>query len=200
MITRDQALEFLNQQIENENIKKHMYATEAIMRALARYFLDQGKIQPRPGQTAEQLIEEWGLAGLLHDADYTPDTPPSQQGVKVSRLLEEAGYQISEEMKHCMAAHNSETGVKPQSLMDWSLFCCDSLTGLIVATTLVHPDKKLSSIKVKSVLKKFKDKAFARGTRREDIAMCETQLGIPLPDFVELSLKAMQGIASDLGL
>jgi len=84
--------------------------------------------------------------------------------------------------------------------MDWSLFISDSLTGLIVATALVHPDKKLSSVKVKSVMKKFKDKAFARGTRREDIKMCEEKLGIPLREFIEICLRVMQGISNELGL
>ena len=84
--------------------------------------------------------------------------------------------------------------------MDWSLFICDSLTGLIVATALVRPDKKLASVKVKSVKKKFKDKSFARGTRREDIALCEEKLGIPLDEFIGLSLGAMQAISDDLGL
>ena len=79
-------------------------------------------------------------------------------------------------------------------------FCGDSLTGLIVATVLVHPDKKLASVRVKSVIKKFKDKAFAKGTRRKDIKMCEEKLGIPLRKFVEISLKAMQEIAEELGL
>jgi len=84
--------------------------------------------------------------------------------------------------------------------MDWTIFCGDSLTGLIIACTLVQPDKKLSSLKLESVLKKFKDKSFARGTRREDIALCKEKLGLPLKEFVEISLKAMQKISGSLGL
>ena len=84
--------------------------------------------------------------------------------------------------------------------MEWGLFICDSLTGLIVATALVRPDRKLSSVEVKSVMKKFKQPSFAAGTRREDIQLCEEKLGIPLEEFVELSLKEMQGIAEELGL
>ena len=96
---------------------------------------------------------------------------------------------------------------KPKNKMEWSIFICDSLTGLIVATALVRPDppageagRKLSSVKVKSVMKKFKNKSFAAGTRREDIKLCEEKLGIPLPDFVEIGLKAMQGVSEELGL
>ena len=88
----------------------------------------------------------------------------------------------------------------PKAPLSIILFIGDSLTGLIVATALVRPDKKLSSVKVKSVMKKFKNTAFARGTRREDIKLCKEKLGIPLREFVEISLKAMQGIAEKLGL
>jgi predicted hydrolase (HD superfamily) len=188
MIKREEALQFLNEQIENKNIISHMLATEAIMRTLAK------KFEPEKEET-------WALAGLLHDGDYRDDVPASEQGIKISQMLEKKGFAVPEEVKHCMAAHNREnTGVEPESKMDWSLFICDSLTGLIVATALVRPDKKLASVKVKSVKKKFKDKAFARGTRREDIALCEEKLGLPLDEFVKISLEAMQKIAKQLGL
>lgn len=187
MISRDEALVFMHQQIANENIRKHMYATEAVMRILAKRFDPEKE-------------EEWALAGLLHDADYTSEVSAEEQGIIVSQLLEEKGYEIPESVKHCMASHNYESQFKPESKMDWSLFCSDTLTGLIVATALVRPDKNLASMKVKSVMKKFKDNAFARGTRREHIAMCEEKLGIPLRDFVELSLQAMQAISDELGL
>lgn len=188
MITRDEALKFLNEQLANKNIIKHLLAVEAIMRVLAKRFELE----------SEDL---WAMAGLLHDGDYTPETPMSQQGIKVSRLLEERGFELPAQMKQAMAAHNWHgTGVQPTTKMDWSLFCSDSLTGLITATVLVHPNKKISSITADSVLKKFKDGAFAKGTRREDIAFCEKMLGIPLKEFIEIGLQAMQGIATELGL
>ena len=188
MITRDEALLFLKEEIKNENIIKHMLATEAIMRALAK------KFEP-------EKEEEWAIAGLLHDGDYTPATPEREQGVKVARVLEKKGFQIPDSVKHAMAAHNwHATGVEPVSKMDWALFACDSLTGLIVATALVRPGKDLASVKVKSVMKKYKDGAFAKGTRRVDIKMCEEKLGIPLEEFVKISLEAMKGISGNLGL
>lgn len=188
MITRDKALEFLKENIINENIIKHMLATEAIMRVLAK------KLEP-------DKEEEWAMAGLLHDGDYKDDVPESEQGIRVSKILEEKGFSLPDAVKQAMAAHNWENNqVKPETRMDWALFICDSLTGLIVATTLVRPDKKLGSVELKSVKKKFKDKAFAKGTRREDIALCEEKLGIPLDEFIEISLKAMQEISNDLGL
>lgn len=187
MITREQVLEFLEEQIENKNIIKHLFATEAIMCALAKRFEPEKET-------------EWTLAGLLHDGDYKPDVPSRRQGIKVSQMLEQKGFQIPETVKDAMAAHNPATGVKPETKMAWALFISDSLTGLIVATALVHPEKKLTSISPESILKKFKDPSFARGTRREDIALCQEKLGLPLEKFVAISLKAMQEIASDLGL
>ncbi len=188
MITRKKALKFLNEQIKNKNIIKHMLATEAIMRALAK-------------RLESENVEAWGIAGLLHDGDYCNDVPSNKQGVKVTETLRKKGFEIPDEVAHAMAAHNWEkTQVKPESKMDWSLFICDTLTGLIVATALVRPDKRLTSVKLKSVKKKFKDRHFAAGTRREDIKLCEEKLGIPLDEFITLSLKAMQKIAPELGL
>lgn len=187
MISREQALDFLNQQIANRNIIKHMLATEAMMRELARNF--------------NVNEEEWAMAGLLHDGDYNDSVPEEKHGVEVIKSLKEKGFEIPDNVAHAMAAHNwQNTGVEPRSPMDWSLFCGDSLTGLIVACALVRPDKKLSSVTVKSVLKKFKEKSFAGGTRREDIALCEEKLGITLSDFIGIVLKSMQNISDELGL
>lgn len=187
MISREQALDFLNQQIANRNIIKHMLATEAMMRELARNF--------------NVNEEEWAMAGLLHDGDYNDSVPEEKHGVEVIKILKEKGFEIPDNVAHAMAAHNwQNTGVEPRSPMDWSLFCGDSLTGLIVACALVRPDKKLSSVTVKSVLKKFKEKSFAGGTRREDIALCEEKLGITLSDFIGIVLKSMQNISGELGL
>lgn len=198
MISREEALKFLKEKVKNENIVKHMIACEAIMRSLASKL----KTQSSKFKTKEKIDEdEWGMAGLLHDGDYSEEVPQEKQGVQVTVWLQERGYEIPENVAQAMAAHNwRNTKVKPKSLMDWAIFCGDTLTGLIVATALVHPDKKLSSVKVKSVMKKFKDKAFARGTRREDIKLCEGKLKIPLREFVEIGLRAMQKTSNDLGL
>lgn len=188
MVSREEGLKFLEEKVANKNIIKHMLATEACMRALADRLGAKNK-------------DEWALAGLLHDGDYSESVPVAKQGIQVTEWLRLAGHEISENMAQAMAAHNwSNTGVEPKSPIDWALFCGDSLTGLIVATALVRPDKKLTSVTADSVMKKFKDKAFARGTRREDIALCEEKLGIPLKEFVEICLKAMQNISQDLGL
>ena len=195
MISREEALKFLNEKIENKNIIKHMLATEAMMGGIYDVLKTKGKTD------LGGIREEWLMAGLLHDADYSEKVPQKEQGVKVTEWLRAVGHQVPENVAQTMAAHNwHNTGTEPKTLMDWTLFCGDTLTGLIVATALVRPDKKLRSVKVKSVMKKFKDKAFARGTRREDIKMCEEKLGIPLKEFVEIGLGAMQEIAGELGL
>lgn len=201
MIKRKEALKFLNSQIKNRNIIKHMLAAEAMMRVLANYFLDKGKLQPKEGEACDEIIQAWAIAGLLHDGDYRDDIPAQEQGIEVTNILRKVGYEIPENVAYCMAAHNwYNNGVEPKSLMDWSLFCGDTLTGLIVATALVRPDKKLASVKVKSVMKKFKDKSFAAGTRREDIKLCEEKLGIPLRNFVKIGVEAMQDVSNELGL
>ena len=187
MINREEALAFLSEKVENKNIIKHMLATEALMKVVARKF--------------QQDEEKWALAGLLHDGDYSNDVSIEKQGILVTDWLREKGYEIPEEVAHAMASHNwHHTGVAPESKMDWALFCGDSLTGLIVAATLVLPSKKLADLTVESVIKRYKEPSFARGTRREEIAMCEEKLGIPLPEFVKITLKTMQGISGELGL
>ena len=195
MITRDQALAFLNEKIENKNIVRHMLATEALMRALYQ------KLDGKESSSAKASEDTWGVAGLLHDGDYCPKVPPEKQGVRVTEMLREKGYEIPENVAQAMAAHNwSNNGVEPKSLMDWALFCGDSLTGLIVAATLVLLSRKLADLTAENVLNRFKEKGFAKGTRKEDIALCGEKLGIPLEEFVQIGLKAMQGISQDLGL
>lgn len=187
MITRQQARSLIYEHVKNENIVKHMLACEALMRALAR------KLKVNE--------DEWAMAGLLHDGDYCDEVPVEKQGIQITQWVREKGYEIPEDVTQTMAAHNwHNTGVEPKTKMDWALFCGDSLTGLIVATTLVLPSKKLADVTVENVMNRFKEKSFARGTRREDIALCEEKLGIPLEKFIEIGLKAMQEIADDLSL
>jgi len=186
-MNREKILAIINKNVENKNIVKHMLAMEAFMRALAR----------KLGGNED----EWGVAGLVHDLDYTDNTPAEKHGLLVKDILEKERVALSKPILHAVAAHNwHNNGVEPKSLMDWALFCGDSLTGLIVACTLVLPSKKLADLKVESILKKFPQKRFAAGTRREDIKMCEEKLNIPLEEFVEICLRSMQAISDQLGL
>lgn len=195
MITRDEALKFLNEKITQGNIIKHMLATEAMMGGVYDYLISK-----RIGDLGGTK-EEWQMAGLLHDGDYCSEVAATKQGIQVTNWLREKGYEIPENVAQTMAAHNREsTAVEPKTLMDWALFCGDTLTGLIVACTLVRPDKKLSSVGVDSVLKKFKTPSFAAGTRRNGISLCQEKLGIPLEEFVRIGLESMQKIANELEL
>jgi len=197
MLNKKQALELIKQHVTNGNIVKHMFAVEALMAGV----YDELK---KRGRSEEELVgtkEEWMMAGLLHDGDYCESVPMEKQGVQIADWVKEKGWDLPENVAHAMAAHNwHNTGVEPKSLMDWTLFIGDSLTGLIVAATLVLPSKKLADLSVESVLKRFKEPKFAAGTRREDLLLCEEKLGLNLTEFVTISLKAMQGIAGELGL
>lgn len=189
----DNLIGYLNSKIENTNIIKHMLATKACMEGIYDYL--DGKSTKNLGKK-----EYWSMAGLMHDGDYTNDVPESKQGVQITADLIEAGISVPEEVAHSMAAHNTATKVEPESLMDWALFTCDSMTGLIVASALVHPEKKLKSLETKNILNRFKEKSFAKGTRREDIVKCEDKLGINLEEYVNICLSSMQNIAEELGL
>lgn len=140
----------------------------------------------------------WGLAGLLHDGDYEkfPDEHPLKLLEELEKL--EVDPQVIGAIRaHAWGRHNLP---EPQSRMGWAIYTCDELSGLIVASALVHPDKKLASISVETILKRFREKAFARGVHREQIALCEDKLQVPLKDFIGICLKGMQDIAPELGL
>ena len=184
-ITRQEALELMQVYIQPENLRRHCLATEAIMRALAeRLGFD---------------TESWGIAGLLHDLDYeeTKEDPP-QHGLRTEAILKEKG--VNQEIIDAIKAHNAEAlGIQRKTELDFALTCSECITGMVVATTLVYPDKRIASVKPKSILKRMKQKEFARNVNREHIRKCE-KLSIPLEEFAELSLKAMGTISDQLGL
>jgi len=183
-MTREEVIDSVKDNIENDNLIKHMLATEAIMRALAR----------RLGEDEE----EWGLTGLIHDIDMELTGGDMSQHSKLGAdLARELG--ASEAMAHAVLCHNETHGIPAETKLDKGLFCADPLTGLIIAAALVRPDKKLAGVEAKSVIKKFKEKSFAAGANREQIARC-SELGLELDEFIELGLKSMKGIATDLGL
>ena len=197
MITRDQALELINAHVGNKNIVKHMVALEALMGGMHDKLREMGRGEGELGGTKEEYM----LAGLLHDGDYCDEVPMEKQGIQIVDWVKEKGYEVPENVAHAMAAHNwSNTGVEPISLMDWTIFIGDSLTGLIVATCLVLPSRKLADVTVDMVLRRFKEKNFAAGTRRDEIAWCEEKLGLTLEDFVKVSLESMQKISNEIGL
>ena len=138
----------------------------------------------------------------MHDADYekTKDDPEKHTKEVISWLEK---LDASSEIKDAVASHAwgyVKEAPEPKTKMQWSLYCCDELTGLIVAVALVKPDKKLSSVTVDSVMKKWNSPSFAAGVNRKQIEECKSRLGIGLREFVDLTLKAMQGVSKDLGL
>lgn len=195
MISKDQALHLIKEHVKNANMLKHTFAVEALMGGV--YDVLESRGEKDLGGTRD----DWLMAGLLHDGDYCEEVPANMQGVQIALWAKEKGFELPENVAHAMAAHNWEnTKVEPKTLMDWALFIGDSLTGLIVATALVTPLKKLSDVTVESILKKFKQKSFAAGTRRQDIALCQEKLGLSLEEFVGVTLKSMQDISFELGL
>lgn len=188
MINRNQALELLREKMQSVNLRRHCYAVEAVMAALAKHF----------GQDQEK----WGIVGLLHDGDYEETKAiPEQHTLKMVDWLRQMGEDDVEIIEAILSHNFSHTGQNPpKNKLEWSLYCCDELTGLIVATTLVRPEKKLALVTVENVLGKWKEKSFAAGVKREQIQECEDRLGIPLTEFIQIALSAMQGINQELGL
>ena len=183
-IERAPVLAEVESRVANENLRRHMLATEAIMRALAL----------RLGEDADV----WGLAGLGHDLD-TEETEDdfTRHGAVAAETLRSLG--LPEEAVHAVLAHNPDTGVAATERIDIALVAADQLSGLITAAALVRPEKDLAGVKVKSVRKRYREGAFARGVDRESIARCE-ELGLELDEFFALGLEAMQAVAPDLGL
>ena len=142
--------------------------------------------------------EKWGLAGLLHDIDYddTKDKP-ELHSLEGAKMLAEMG--LPQEVIYAVKVHNVRHGLPRQSLMDKALYATDPTTGLIVAGALIKPEKKLAAIDVPFLVNRMKEKSFAKGANREQIRAC-TEMGLTLEEFLDLSLEAMQGAASELGL
>ena len=183
-MNRQEALESIKENVANENLIKHMIATEAIMRALSK----------RMGGNEE----EWGLAGLLHDIDIELTEGDmeshSQLGADLARDLG-----ASEAVADAILCHNEKHGIFPETPMEKALFCADPLTGLITAAVLVRPDKKIAGLEASSVRKRFKEKSFAAGASREQIARC-ADIGLDLDEFIAIGLEAMKKVAQQLGL
>lgn len=184
MITREEALLLLEKNIQSENMKKHCLASEAVMRAVAR----------KLGRDEEQ----WGLAGLLHDIDVEiTNADPLTHGPYSENILK---GKVTDEMLDAIIMHNeAATGLERTTEFQHALAAGETITGLITATTLVYPDKKIAGVKTKSVTKRMKEKAFAASVKRENIMECE-KAGIPLHEFAELALNAMKEIDRELGL
>jgi len=186
-VEREEALELLKRYLRSDRMVKHCIAVGAVMEALAR----------RLGEDEEL----WSLIGLLHDVDYeVVNRDPSRHGLKAMEILR--GY-LPEEAIEAIAAHNEHNGYKPTrrgaERIAHALRAADHVAGLIVATALVMPNRKLAEVKPRSLRRKFKQKDFARRVDRNRIRECE-RLGVPREEFRQIALRAMQEVAGDLGL
>jgi predicted hydrolase (HD superfamily) len=197
IIDRQKYLDAAKQQLET-NIFYHSLALEACMGGLYNYFQTNNLLSSN-----DPPKEDWMLAGLLHDIDYSGEFKATHPQ-KTVEALTKYGLTVSETVHNIVKAHApSLTGRQPQNKAEWSIFCADSLTGLITAVALVYPSKKLADVKLSSVVKRLlKESKFAAGTRREEIKMCSNPEGLNLPieKFVEVCLESMKKIAAEIGL
>jgi putative nucleotidyltransferase with HDIG domain len=185
MINREQAYQIVTEYTKNDNLIRHMLAVEAAMRAYAR----------RYGEDEES----WARVGLLHDFDWEIHPTLNEHPMKGAPILRERG--VAEEEVRSILSHAEHSGVPRETLRDKALYAVDELTGLIIAAALVRPSKDIRDVEVKSIKKKWKDRAFAAGANREDIEQGCVDLGVDLwEEHVPLVLEAMQGIASELNL
>jgi len=181
---REQAWALLTEYTKDEHLIKHALAVEAAMGAYARKFGEDE--------------EKWGLTGLIHDFDYEQHPTAEEHPAWGAKLLEEQGW--PDDIVYAVKSHGDHLGLPRRSLMDKALYAVDELTGLIVAVALVRPSKSIVDVELRSVRKKWKDKAFARGVNREAIEKGARDLGVDLDEHIALVLAAMQGMADELGL
>ncbi len=189
MLTRDRALALMHEYTASDALRKHMYAVEVAMRAMA----DQAGEDP----------EDWGIVGLVHDFDYerypndahSPTEEHPSEGVR--RLAAEG---LPEPMQHAILGHANYTGIVRDTPMARALFAVDELCGFLVACALVRPSRSLADLEVASVKKKLKDKAFARGVSRDDVIRGAAELGVPLDEHLDFVLRALRPHERLLGL
>jgi putative nucleotidyltransferase with HDIG domain len=181
---RDQALAIVQEYVKNENLVRHMLAVEASMRFYARKYAED-----------EEL---WGITGLLHDFDWEIHPNLEQHPTAGEPILRARA--VPEVTVRAILSHADHTGIPRETLMEKALYACDEVTGLIVAVALVRPSRSLHDLKVKSIKKKWKDRSFAAGANREEIASAAEEFGVELWEHVGNVITAMQSIAPDLGL
>jgi len=182
MISRERALELLHQNLHNQNLRRHVYAVEAVMRELARR-LDQDP-------------DVFGITGLLHDLDYELTVNDPEKHTWLTRGWLESEPGVNGEMLHAIHAHAGH--VERVSIMDKAIYCADPVTGFIVASTLMHPSKSIAALEPDFLMRRFKEKRFAAGANREQIASCG-ELGFELEEFLLLARDSMASISSELG-
>jgi putative nucleotidyltransferase with HDIG domain len=187
--TRDRALALMHEYTPSDTLRKHMYAVEIAMRAMA--------------ERAGEDPDVWGIVGLLHDFDYerfpnSEHSPTEGHPAEGVRVLAAQGF--PESMQRAILGHANYSGVPRDTPMAKALFAVDELAGFLVACALVRPSRSLQDLEVSSVKKKLKDKAFARGVSREDVIRGAEELGVPLEEHIDFVLAALRPHERRLGL
>ena len=187
--TREDAWNLVCEYTQSESLRKHMLAVETCVRAYAR----------KSG--ADQ--EAWGLAALLHDFDYErwpnhEHAPDQEHPAEGAKILRERGY--PETIVRAILTHADYSGVPRESSLEHALFACDELAGFLTACVYVRPSKSILDLETSSVVKKLKDKAFAKGVNRDDVRNGAVELGIPLEEHIAFCIEALRGNADALGL
>ena len=186
---RDDALALVHEYTASDSLRKHMLAVETAMRAYAEHFGED--------------VERWGITGLVHDFDYerfpnAAHSPTEEHPAQGVRILRDLGY--PEDILQAILGHATYSGVARETRMAKALFAVDELTGLVTATALVRPSRSVLEVEARSVRKKMKDKAFARGVSREDVVQGAQELGVDLDEHIAFVVAAMQRNAPALGL
>jgi predicted hydrolase (HD superfamily) len=193
--SRQRALELLNEWTQSESLRKHAIAVSITTESYGR---SEAERLGLTGTDADSLVEQYAAAGLLHDMDYERHPTPEQHPFIGVAALREQGW--PEPVLHAILAHADYSGVKPESHLDKALFACDELSGFLTACALVKPTKSIRDVETKSVVKKMKDKAFARAVKREDITAGAQLLGLSVEEHVGNCLAALQARAEEAGL
>ena len=192
---RSEALTVLREWTEGESLRKHGLAVSV---CTEWYGVREAERLGLMGEAAEELIDRYACAGLLHDMDYERHPTMEEHPFKGVAYLREQGW--PEEVLHAILAHADYSGVKPETHLDKALFACDELSGFLTACALVKPSKSIRDVEIAGVKKKLKDKAFARAVKREDITVGAELLGLSVEEHVGNCLQAMQARAEELGL
>lgn len=183
-MTRDTAWEIVQEFVKSDSLRKHMLAVEACVEAYAKKFGEDH--------------EKWAVTALLHDFDWEIHPTLPDHPLKGEPILKERG--VSDEIRRAILSHADFSGVPRETKLEKTLFACDELAGFLTACAYVKPTRSINDVEAKSVLKKLKDKAFARAVNREDITKGAAELGVELGEHIEFCIRAMQGRAQELGL
>ncbi len=181
---RESTLEILQEFVKTDTLMKHLLAVEAAMRAYARKYGEDEEV--------------WGIAGLLHDFDWETVPTPEEHPMYGANILRERGY--PESIVRAVLTHGDHTGIQRETLMERTVFAVDELSGFIRAVTLVRPSKSLDDVTPRSVVKKMKDKAFAKDVNRDDIVKGAEELGLDLDEHITFIIESLKPVAADLGL